>query len=89
MSVYRFLDASRSEHSDSQFINIAAGKKVAPASDNPTSRDVNVRHFILQNPRPEGPEPRSLVFVDAPGFDHIDVPDDEIIATICEWLRTS
>jgi len=74
---------------DPQFINIAAGKKVAPVNDTQTNRDVNVRHFILQNPRREGPEPRSLVFVDAPGFDHIDVSDEEIIAAICEWLRTS
>jgi len=70
----------------SHFINVAADERIAPVHNAQTSTDLEVRHFILQDPKCPS---HSLVLVDAPGFDHLIESDSEILTRIGEWLKNS
>jgi len=69
-----------------QFINVAsADKGGATVSDSLTSTNLEVRHFGVQHPITKRP----VIFVEPPGFDHLNVPNGEILAIINEWIKTS
>ena len=69
-----------------QFINVASAKKEdAPVSDSLTSTNLEVRHFEVRHPKTERP----VIFVEPPGFDHLNVPNGEILGIINKWIKTS
>ncbi|PPQ91779.1 hypothetical protein CVT25_000424 [Psilocybe cyanescens] len=70
----------------STFINKAAEKPVANVNTNLTSEDLKVQSFVV--PHPQNPSIR-CVFVETPGFDHIDANDQEVLRLIVDWLTKS
>jgi len=69
-----------------QFINVASAEKGgATVSDSLTSTNLEVRHFGVRHPRTAEP----VIFVEPPGFDHLNVPNGEILGIINEWIKTS
>ncbi|KAG1740776.1 P-loop containing nucleoside triphosphate hydrolase protein [Suillus paluster] len=67
----------------STFINVAAGRAIAPVTDAMTSCTKFIRPFVITHPQ----NSTRVILVDTPGFNDTWVDDRGILKRIVDWLK--
>ncbi|KAJ3507372.1 hypothetical protein NLJ89_g6343 [Agrocybe chaxingu] len=68
----------------SNFAKVADESCTAVVNDKQTSTSMEINYYTVSCSRPS----RSVVLVEAPGFDHLEKSDAETLACIAKWLKT-